>query len=191
METFFVNLITATVLISVPALVLLHCWALATLLACRFRFMARLGWGAAILLPLVGPAVYLMGTRRFRMQEHPTKRRLLACFAGVVAVLTLAAGLLGVQQYQEFQRRAADAGAYSDIKQARHLVETRISDTGRVPATLAEVGFTPSAAGIHLVFTPRQERGYELSSYHERGGMLYRSSDGLPGIRREPRPASH
>jgi len=190
MDTFVVNLINVAVVIGVPALFLLHCWCLATLLAWRFRLAARLGWGAAILaVPLIGPVAYLVATRRFRSGETPTGRRQLACFVCVTGVFLLGAGLLGVQQYREFKRRAADAGAYGDIKQARYLVETRIAETGHVPATLAEVGFTPSAAGIHVAFTPRRERGYELSSYHERGGMFYRSIDGLPDIKREPRPA--
>lgn len=182
------NLIAAAVMISMLVLAVVHCWCLSALCSYRFGLAKGVAWFfPLLLLPLLGPIIFIASTRRFREANRPGRKRE-AAWLGVVFALFMATIIyIGLAQYRVFNRRASDAAAMGDLRNVRARLHEHIEKTGRAPSRLSDVHFTPSRPEIHVIYKQVGAAGFELTGWHDKGAKEMRASSATDEIVRVQR----
>lgn len=181
------NLVAVAVMISMLALAVVHCWCLSILFSHRFGPVKCVAWFfPLILLPLIGPAIFIISTRRFREANRPTRKREAAIFVAVFSLFLSVCIYIGIVQYRQFNRRAADVAALSDLRNARAFLLEYIETSGNAPNALSDINFVPSSPHIHLTYKRVGLSAFELTGWHEKGVRKMRTSSSDKDIEQAP-----
>jgi len=170
------------------AVVYAHCWCVSALFSYRFPAIWGIAWFfPLVLLPLLGPIIFLAATRRFRELNRPSRKREIICFIAIFILFSASVGYIAVKQYNHFSRRSADAEATGDMTRARALIWAHIEKTGQLPDDLDEIGFLPTKPVIHVIYKKVGDDSFELKAWHDRGEREMRTSSAGNDIERLPR----
>jgi len=181
-------LMPVAILIFMLALVVAHCWCVSALFSYRFGFLRGIAWLLPlVLLPLIGPLIFYFSTRRFREINRPSRKRVFAYFAAVMTLFLTVVTYISVEQYQHFNRRAADATVMSDLKKIRYLLLERIENSGQAPESLSEISFAPSKPEIHIKYRKIGRDDFELTGWHDKGEREMKASSTSNAIERMPK----
>lgn len=180
-------LIALVVWIVMLAVVFAHCWSVSTLFSYRFGVIKGFAWFFLLLLPLLGPIIFLAATKRFRELNRPSRKREVIWFLAVFLLFSVCVGYITIEQYNHFSRRSADAEATGDMTRARALLREHIERTGQAPNDLAEIGFIPTKPVIHVFYEKIGDDNFELKAWHDKGEREMRASSADNNIDRIPR----
>lgn len=176
------------ILLSMSFVVVLHCWCISTLFSHRFGVLKGAAWFLlVVLLPLLGPLIFVVATSRFRAQNRPARRREFAWFAGVFFLSMTVVAWITINQYITFNRRVADVATMSALKDAKTLLTAHIEKTGRAPDQLAETGFVTPRAAIHITYVRTGADAYVLTGRHEKGACEMRMTGASADVEKSPR----
>ncbi len=177
-----------SVLICIFALFLFHCWCVSVLISHRFGLLRSLFWLLPlVLLPLIGPLIFVFATRSFRQDRRPSRKVQAAWFAGVSLLFFIVSGYVSVQNFQEFNRGAADAQARNELQSALKKVEEFSKQSRRLPETLKEASYDGPPATIHVTYRLNGPTAYEMSSWNDKGAAEFHARSGSTEIIRERR----
>ena len=169
------------------AVVFAHCWSLSALFSYRFGLLKGVAWFFPLLLPLLGPMIFLVATRPFRELNRPSRKREFIWFAAFFLLFSTSVGYIAVLQYNHFSRRSADAEATGEMTRARALILAHIEKTGQAPDELTEAGFAATKPEIHIIYKKVGSDGFELKAWHDRGEREMKASDANNDIERTQR----
>lgn len=182
------SLTIITVILGMFAVLAFHCWSVSALFSHRFGLLRILLWLLPLLLlPLIGPLIFVFATRRFREERRPSRKVQAAWFAAVFVIFTGISGYVSVQQFREIERGGADAAAQNELRSAVAKVEEFSQKSQRLPGNLKGTGYDGPPAGIHVTYRLTGHTMYEISAWNEKGGNEYRARSGSTEIRRERR----
>jgi hypothetical protein len=163
-----------------------QCWAVGDSRWHRFPGRQQWGWLALnLLLPLLGPLLYLVFGRRSRIAPERGTGKWTAYLKGFLALsavnLFVFAGL-GFLQMKEFNARAKDANAKSELINARQMLQEYRKNRGNFPDTLDKAGFHPQDGDVTITYRRGSDNSYSMSASHRLGKREYSATAGSVDI---------
>jgi len=180
------NLYLTVLLLGMSALAILHVWCISALFSHRFGLLRSVLWfPLLVLVPLIGPIIFVFSTRRFRDAHRPARKVQLAWFSLAAVVSMVLWGYISIQQYRQFNRARSDVDARYELKSAVARVEEFSETAGRLPATLKEAGYEGPQTAIHVTYRQTGPLKYEMSAWNDKGRTTYRARSGSSEFSRE------